>query len=146
MNKEMEQKEQEAKNAPVKVLGPEDMELKGTSLFCFPEKDAMRRRLAVTVGYSPIGEDAINTNFSNFIMVMIVVSSITLAIDGPTLDPCSTTKEVLNILDVLFTIIFAVECAMKIIVFGFTHTPEAYLKDVWNQLDFFIVVTSILAL
>jgi hypothetical protein len=35
---------------------------------------------------------------------------------------------------------------MKIIVFGFTHTPEAYLKDVWNQLDFFIVVTSILAL
>ena len=31
------------------------------------------------------------------------------------------------------------ECALKIIAYGFVMTENAYLKDYWNCLDFFVV-------
>jgi len=102
--------------------------------------------MALIVGYAPIGQDPVNTWFALFVFVSIMVSSVCLAMDGPTLDDDSDFKMVLNILDVFFTVIFTIEMVMKIIVYGFIFTPEAYLKDGWNVLDFLIVLTSVLAL
>jgi hypothetical protein len=36
------------------------------------------------------------------------------------------------------------EMSIKIIAFGFIFSPNAYLKDAWNILDFIIVSTSLL--
>ncbi|RIA89873.1 Ion transport protein [Glomus cerebriforme] len=45
------------------------------------------------------------------------------------------------ITDVVFTGIFTLEFFIKIIADGFLLTPNAYLLDVWNQLDFFVLIT-----
>ena len=40
--------------------------------------------------------------------------------------------------------IFIVECLLKVFVMGFIGSKHAYLRDNYNILDFFIVVTSIM--
>lgn len=35
------------------------------------------------------------------------------------------------------------ECAMKIIAYGYTMDQGSYLRDIWNMLDHFIVLISI---
>lgn len=44
----------------------------------------------------------------------------------------------------IISIIFVVECVLKIIVQGFYIGNKTYLKDPWNKLDFLIVLFSIL--
>nr|CAG8520308.1 3794_t:CDS:10 [Entrophospora candida] len=43
--------------------------------------------------------------------------------------------------DLVFTLIFMIEFAIKIIADGFLLTPNAYLLNVWNQLDFVVLIT-----
>lgn len=40
----------------------------------------------------------------------------------------------------VFLVIFAFECMMKIIAYGFLMHQGAYLRNGWNILDFVIVV------
>ncbi|CAG8773898.1 9905_t:CDS:2, partial [Acaulospora morrowiae] len=43
--------------------------------------------------------------------------------------------------DVAFTIVFTIEFLVKIIADGFLLTPNAYMLNVWNQLDLFVLIT-----
>jgi hypothetical protein len=43
-----------------------------------------------------------------------------------------------------FTIIFIIECILKIIAFGFFMEEYSYLRDPWNWIDFIIVITGVL--
>jgi hypothetical protein len=43
-----------------------------------------------------------------------------------------------------FTIFFAFEAFVKGVGMGFIMDKGSYLRESWNQLDFFIVVTSII--
>lgn len=43
--------------------------------------------------------------------------------------------------EIIFTIIFTIECVFKIIGMGFTG-KNGYLHDRWNWLDFIVVVTG----
>ena len=43
-------------------------------------------------------------------------------------------------IEYIFLVIFTAECVMKIIAYGFLLHPAAYLRNVWNLLDFSIVV------
>jgi voltage-dependent calcium channel L type alpha-1D len=43
-----------------------------------------------------------------------------------------------------FNICFMIECAAKIVAYGFIVGPFTYLKDTWNWLDFFIVILGVL--
>ena len=84
-----------------------------------------------------------NEYFENFIYHMIALNSLYLSIDSPSLnDPYQ--KASLNILLTTISIIFCMECALKIIVMGFYFGKNSYLKDNWNVLDFIIVSFSIL--
>ena len=50
-------------------------------------------------------------------------------------------------MDIFITSIFALECTIKIIVYGFViNGPSSYMRAVWNVLDFLIVIISILSL
>jgi len=42
--------------------------------------------------------------------------------------------------------IFTLECFLKILELGFVVGPSTYLRSLWNQLDFFIVATSVMSL
>jgi len=66
-----------------------------------------------------------------------------LSIDSPSLsDPYQ--KDTLGILLTTISIIFLMECVLKVIVMGFYWGENTYLKDNWNVLDFIIVGFSIL--
>ena len=46
--------------------------------------------------------------------------------------------------DVAFNYLFLLECVLKILALGFAMDEGSYLRDSWNKLDFFIVVTSMI--
>lgn len=88
-----------------------------------------------------------NPIFENFILGLIIISSIHLALDRPLLDPNGTYKKVLDIIDICLTILFSVEAILKLIGFGILFNgPESYFRVSWNLLDFFIVVVSVVSL
>lgn len=81
--------------------------------------------------------------FDALITVLIVVSSVCLALDVPRLDPASELKGHLDKLNLWMTGAFVLEMSLKVVVYGFAF---AYLKDAWNVLDGSIVLISILSL
>ena len=56
--------------------------------------------------------------FEYSIIVIILISSVHLAIDSPLLNPHGDFKKALIIIDVIITIIFSVEALLKIFAFG----------------------------
>ena len=82
-----------------------------------------------------------------FIILLIVVSSICLALDVPRLDPESQLKYVLNEMNLWMTGFFILEMMLKIISYGFAcNGDKSYILQAWNILDFCIVMISILGL
>jgi len=74
---------------------------------------------------------------------MIALNSLYLSIDSPMLkDPYQ--KDSLGILLTTISIIFLLECVLKVMVMGFYWGENTYLKHNWNVLDFIIVSFSIL--
>ena len=82
--------------------------------------------------------------FSQAILIVIIASSLCLALDTPRVDPHSVLAANLSIADAFFTAAFFMEMCIKIVAFGFATGPDAYLKSPWNCLDFFIVMVSLL--
>lgn len=59
-------------------------------------------------------------------------------------DPGEEYKITLNYIDILVTILFALECTLKIIAFGFVaNGKHSYMRTFWNILDFLVVIFSI---
>merc|ERR1719421_1664432 len=84
-----------------------------------------------------------NSWFDKCILVCIIVSSLSMAAAMPLSDPGSDLNVGLALADKIFTVIFVVECVMKIIALGFVFGPKSYLRNWWNILDFFIVLVSV---
>eukprot|EP00927_Polykrikos_kofoidii_P054656 TRINITY_DN49043_c0_g1_i1.p1 TRINITY_DN49043_c0_g1~~TRINITY_DN49043_c0_g1_i1.p1 ORF type:complete len:1629 (-),score=309.38 TRINITY_DN49043_c0_g1_i1:117-4424(-) len=86
-----------------------------------------------------------HTFFERFINGLIIVSAVLLALDSPSVtDP--EILHVFRVMDVMLTVAFLLEAAMKIFVLGFIRGNGAYLRDPWNVLDFFVVVSSTVAI
>lgn len=89
--------------------------------------------------------------FDNFILFLILFSTILLTLETP-LDPPLGHKDgnkafILNKIDVVVTILFTWELVIKVIVYGFAiNGPESYIRNSWNQMDFVIVLFSIISL
>ena len=64
-------------------------------------------------------------------------------LDNPRLEDGSPLAVGVFTANVLFTALFCVEGALKMVAYGFYATPHAYLKDGWNVLDFGILCISI---
>ena len=87
-----------------------------------------------------------NNKFETFILVLIILSSIKLIYDTYLFDLSDEDLRVVISakLDLFFTALFTVECVMKIVSFGFVQDNNSYLRESWSQMDFFIVVTSLI--
>lgn len=74
-----------------------------------------------------------------------MLSTVKLIYDTYNLDePVGTTKRrISDNLDLFFTIAFTLESLIKSVALGFALDSGSYLTENWNQLDFFIVVTSL---
>ena len=90
--------------------------------------------------------------FENTILVLILLSSLSLAVQNPLRDPDSAFSQVLFYIDVMFTVSFFIECTVKVIALGFLFCyleeegRSAYLRSAWNILDFIVVVASMIDL
>lgn len=81
--------------------------------------------------------------FDNFIMFMIFLSSVKLALATyEKYVPDSVWTKLSDYFDIILNVIFLCECVTKNIALGFIMEEGSYIRDAWNQLDFFIVVTS----
>jgi Ion transport protein len=69
-----------------------------------------------------------------------------LALDNPLVDPNSEYATILSWIDIETTVIFIIEAIMKILSFGFAcNGPSSYIKNIWNRLDFAIIILSLLS-
>ena len=84
--------------------------------------------------------------FDQTILVCIIMSSVCLALDSPRLDPASELAHWLSLLNLVFTLIFTCEAAIKISAYGLWEEQNAYLRSAWNQLDLVLVCISLLIL
>ncbi|CAB1112699.1 unnamed protein product [Ectocarpus sp. CCAP 1310/34] len=109
----------------------------GFALCCLSAKNPWRRGCAAVVS---------NAGFSRLVTLLIVLSSLTLALDSPLRDPDSTAAEALGTLELALTFLFVLEGVLKVCASGFYFMPLAYLRDAWNVLDFGVVMVSVVQL
>ena len=90
--------------------------------------------------------------FEAVIMSLILISSITLVIDGPLSNPDDDVIVFVGYLDNCFTVLFTIEASIKIIALGFLFTNQAvikkgqtaYIRNPWNIIDCVVVVASLI--
>ena len=85
--------------------------------------------------------------FENVIVILIVLSTTKLVVDTYIReDDESTFALVSKIANYVFNFLFLFEAIFKAIAMGFVQDKGSYLRESWNMLDFFIVVTSMIDL
>lgn len=88
--------------------------------------------------------------FDDLVLILIILSSIILAVDNPLNDPNSSFMKLIGFIDISFTCVFFIEALIKIIAKGFFYNNmgpiKPYLSNVWNMLDAFVVFASLLDL
>ncbi|KAL4477034.1 hypothetical protein ABPG72_011731 [Tetrahymena utriculariae] len=82
--------------------------------------------------------------FEQVVLMVIVLSSIKLTMDTYVNDQESQIYIIGLQIDKFFTAFFALESLIKIISLGLIFDSNSYLRDTWSQLDFFIVICSII--
>jgi len=90
---------------------------------------------------------AFNFYFENFILLVILFSCVTMAMETPDLE--YTNLRLFNVVEASHYVVLAVfvlEMVLKVLALGFVMHPGAYLRSGYNQLDFLIVLTTILSL
>ena len=106
------------------------------SLWVF-QKDSTFRKIVYHVVHS--------NKFENIILFVIFLSSIKLALDTYVDSDQQFIEFVIlsDNVDIIFNSFFMLEALIKIISFGMFMDKGSYLRDYWNQLDFFIVFISL---
>ena len=86
--------------------------------------------------------------FETIIMALILLSSVKLIGDTYILNSDDDSLEVVvsGYFDLFFIVFFALESLIKSMAAGLVFEKGSYLRESWNQLDFFIAVTSIIDL
>lgn len=111
------------------------LELEGNSLGCIAPDNCLRLFLAELVQ---------NPYFEQFILHLIGLNSLFMALEEPVLTD-KYALATLKIIGDVVSILFIIECVLKIFVMGFVRGKKTYLHDSFNILDFVIVVISIVA-
>eukprot|EP01063_Lacrimia_lanifica_P035244 TRINITY_DN6673_c0_g4_i1.p1 TRINITY_DN6673_c0_g4~~TRINITY_DN6673_c0_g4_i1.p1 ORF type:complete len:1820 (+),score=585.09 TRINITY_DN6673_c0_g4_i1:93-5462(+) len=84
--------------------------------------------------------------FERFWLLVIVLNCLVLSMEDPTDKDCVTDRcRVTKICDYVFTNLFVLEMAIKMIAYGVYKRKDAYLRDGWNIMDCIIVITGFLA-
>ncbi|XP_074544873.1 voltage-dependent R-type calcium channel subunit alpha-1E-like isoform X3 [Halichoeres trimaculatus] len=122
------EEEEEEPPVPPKPVAPD-------SMFIFKASNPIRRicHYVVTMRY-----------FEMSILLVIVASSIALAAEDPVCTNSDRNK-VLRYFDYVFTGVFTFEMIIKMIDQGLILHDRSYFRDMWNILDFIVVVGALIA-
>ena len=78
-----------------------------------------------------------NWIFDNLSLFIIILNTILILISDPT-----DSNNIGNKFDQYFLYFYTLEAILKIISFKFINAEDAYIKDYWNILDFFVVLVG----
>jgi len=124
-------------NVVLKREGGNDF-LRGNSLFLFGPENKLRK-ICFKLSESYL--------LSALIFLMIVLQTVTLALTEPLSDPSSDFNLILYKIDIVISGVFIFEFCLKIVSRGFLFNGEySYLRSGWNQLDFLVVILSVVSL
>ena len=85
--------------------------------------------------------------FEYFILVAIIANCILMAINSQLpLDDMNNMNRMVEKAETYLLGIFCLEMVLNIITMGFILHPGSYIRNMWNILDFVVVVTGILSL
>ncbi|XP_066456419.1 voltage-dependent L-type calcium channel subunit alpha-1S [Eleutherodactylus coqui] len=84
------------------------------------------------------------TTFTNFILLFILLSSISLAAEDP-IRADSFRNKILSYFDIVFTVIFTVEIVLKMTVYGAFLHKGSFCRNCFNMLDLLVVGVSLIS-
>ena len=122
------------------------------SLNCFTTQSKVRKFCVALVEFrgrcAVPGFGVIHINVKTIMLLVVIFNSLVIAAEGPPGYVHASKKfaVLLVVGDQMCLLAYMGEAAMKIIAYGFVLTPNAYLLDPWNRLDFFVVLVSVLDL
>ncbi|XP_048524093.1 voltage-dependent calcium channel type A subunit alpha-1 isoform X3 [Dendroctonus ponderosae] len=107
-----------------------------SSLFLFSEENIIRRYTRFIIEWPP---------FEYAVLLTIIANCVVLALEEhlPSADKTSLAQK-LEKTEVYFLGIFCVEASLKILALGFVLHRGSYLRNIWNIMDFFVVLTGFL--
>lgn len=77
------------------------------------------------------------------IMISIFINSVTLSMqDYGDREFKSSYNQILGFIGDFFTLIYVFEAALKIMAMGFIFSKYSYLREMWNLIDFIIVLSG----
>ena len=78
-----------------------------------------------------------NPIFDYLSLLVIIANTVLILISDPT-----DANNIGNLSDNYFLYFYTIESVLKIIAFRFWAAEDAYIKDAWNILDFFVVIVG----
>ena len=114
------------------IFSSEEIVFTKISLFLFDNDNKFRKFCQKII---------INRWVIMFINLIIIINSLVLVFE--TYTQFNLLSQILNY---IFFIIYFVEFIFKIVAYGFVLNENTYLRDPWNWLDFFVVITSTITL
>ena len=109
-----------------------------SSLFLLSETNIVRRLTLFIIEWPP---------FEWTVLATIIASCVVMALEEHLPNGDKTDLAVrLGATESYFLAIFCVEMCLKIIALGFVLHPGSYLRNVWNIMDFVVVVTGLITL
>lgn len=84
--------------------------------------------------------------FDNLILFFIALNCITLAMERPNIPPASPERYFLATANNVFTVVFTIEMAVKVVSTGMFYGHDAYFTSGWNIMDGSLVIVSIIDL
>ncbi|KAG9509584.1 Voltage-dependent calcium channel type A subunit alpha-1, partial [Fragariocoptes setiger] len=115
-----------------------DAEKGPSALFIFDETNWLRRKTRYLIE---------NTIFEYFVLLTITANCVVLAMEAhlPHKDRTELSMSIEKT-EPYFLCIFCTEALLKILALGFVMHKGAYLRNVWNIIDFIVVLTGFIAL
>ncbi|XP_076093874.1 voltage-dependent calcium channel type A subunit alpha-1-like isoform X10 [Mytilus galloprovincialis] len=108
------------------------------SLFIFSEENFIRKYAKIIIEWGP---------FEYMVLLTIIANCIVLALEEhlPEFDKTPLAVQ-LEATELYFLAIFCVEALLKIVALGFCLHKGSYLRNVWNIMDFVVVVTGFITI
>lgn len=105
-----------------------------TSLFILSEDNCIRKHTRFIIEWPP---------FEYAVLLTIIANCVVLALEEhlPNSDKTILAQK-LETTEIYFLGIFCVEASLKILALGFVLHSGSYLRNIWNIMDFFVVVTG----
>ena len=81
--------------------------------------------------------------FEYTILGVIVCNTVALSLyDYSDRESLARRNQIIDNSNKAFTFIYAIEALLKMLALGFVIPKRSYLRDSWNFIDFFVVITG----